>query len=42
LVDKEGRLRASVRVTVDDDPVDLDDACPPDTEVRLFPAMRGG
>ena len=42
LVDDAGALRPSVRVTVDGERVDLDDDCPPDAEVALFPAMRGG
>jgi len=42
LVDQEGALRPSVRVTVDGERVALDDDCPPDAEVALFPAMRGG
>ena len=42
LVDEGGRLRASVRVTVDGETAEGDDACPPDAEVRVFPAMRGG
>jgi molybdopterin converting factor small subunit len=42
LVDDGGRLRPSVRVTVDGERASLDDDCPPDAEVALFPAMRGG
>ena len=42
LVDCDGRLRPSVRVTVDGERVGLDDDCPSDAEVALFPAMRGG
>jgi molybdopterin synthase sulfur carrier subunit len=42
LVDPDGELRPSVRVTVDGDRAGLDDDCPPDAEVALFPAMRGG
>ena len=42
LVDDEGNLRASVRVTVDGETADGDDDCPPDAEVRVFPAMQGG
>jgi molybdopterin synthase sulfur carrier subunit len=42
LVDDAGDLRPSVRVTVDGDRAALDDDCPPDAEVALFPAMRGG
>lgn len=42
LVDDEGTLRPSVRVTVDGERAALDDDCPPDADVALFPAMRGG
>lgn len=42
LRDEDGSLRPSVRVTVDGDRADLDDDCPADAEVRVFPAMRGG
>lgn len=42
LVDEAGDLRPSVRVTVDGERATLDDDCPPDVEVALFPAMRGG
>lgn len=42
LVDPAGTLRASVRVTVDGERARLDDDCPPDADVALFPAMRGG
>lgn len=42
LRDEEGSLRPSVRVTVGGDRADLDDDCPADAEVRVFPAMRGG
>lgn len=42
LVDDGGDLRPSVRVTVDGERAALDDDCPPDATVALFPAMRGG
>ena len=42
LRDDDGALRPSVRVTVDGDRAALDDDCPADAEVRVFPAMRGG
>jgi len=42
LVDEAGDLRPSVRVTVDGERASLDDDCPPDADVALFPAMRGG
>jgi len=42
LVDGDGNLRPSVRVTVDGERAGLDDDCPPDADVALFPAMRGG
>ncbi|WP_458188792.1 ubiquitin-like small modifier protein 1 [Haladaptatus sp. NG-WS-4] len=35
-------LRPSVRLSVDGDRADLDDDCPPDAELTVFPAMRGG
>ncbi|QZX99172.1 ubiquitin-like small modifier protein 1 [Halobaculum rubrum] len=42
LSDGDGSLRPSVRVTVDGDRAAIDDDCPADAEVRVFPAMRGG
>jgi molybdopterin converting factor small subunit len=42
LVDPSGTIRPSVRVTVDGERAALADDCPPDAEVALFPAMRGG
>jgi molybdopterin converting factor small subunit len=42
LVDDDGDLRPSVRVTVDGDGADLAAPVPADAEVALFPAMRGG
>ncbi|MFB6102054.1 MAG: ubiquitin-like small modifier protein 1 [Haloplanus sp.] len=42
LTDEQGNLRPSVRVTVDGERATLDDDCPPDATVALFPAMRGG
>lgn len=42
LVDETGALRPSVRVTVNGERAAPDDDCPPDAEVALFPAMRGG
>ena len=42
LVDESGNLRPSVRVTVDGERAALDADCPPDADVALFPAMRGG
>ena len=42
LVDEAGDLRPSVRVTVDGERAALDEDCPPDADVALFPAMRGG
>ncbi|MFC6784737.1 ubiquitin-like small modifier protein 1 [Halobaculum halobium] len=42
LLDGSGSLRPSVRVTVDGDRASLDDTCPSGSEVRVFPAMRGG
>jgi molybdopterin converting factor small subunit len=42
LLDDEGEVRASVRVILDGENVDLDAACPDDAELQLFPAMQGG
>ena len=42
LVDDDGDLRPSVRVTVDGERVALEATCPADASVALFPAMRGG
>ncbi|MFB6302528.1 MAG: ubiquitin-like small modifier protein 1 [Haloferacaceae archaeon] len=42
ILDDDGDLRPSVRVTVDGERAPLDADCPPDAEVALFPAMRGG
>ena len=42
LVDEDGRLRPSVRVTVDGETADPADLVPADAEVGVFPAMRGG
>ncbi len=42
LYDESGTLRPSVRVMYDDERADFDDRCPPDAELKLFPAMRGG
>jgi molybdopterin synthase sulfur carrier subunit len=42
LVDEDGTIRPSVRVTVDGERAVLDDDCPPDAAVAVFPAMRGG
>jgi molybdopterin synthase sulfur carrier subunit len=42
LVDPDGMLRPSVRITVNGERAALDDDVMPDAEVALFPAMRGG
>ena len=42
LRDDGGDLRPSVRVAVDGETAGLGADCPPDAEVRLFPAVRGG
>lgn len=42
LVDDEGALRPSVRVTVDGETAAMDEEYPPDADVAIFPAMRGG
>lgn len=38
----DGTLAPSVRVAVDGESADLDDACPADAAVSVHPAMRGG
>lgn len=42
LFDESGTIRPSVRVMRGDEQVDFDADCPPDAELKLFPAMRGG
>lgn len=42
LLDDDGDVRPSVRVTCDGERVDLDDDCPRDATLQLFPAMAGG
>jgi molybdopterin converting factor small subunit len=42
LYDDDGQLRPSVRVAVDGGTAEGDTTCPPDAEVEIFPAMRGG
>ena len=42
LVDGDGALRPSVRVTVDGATAEADDPVPAAAEVGVFPAMRGG
>lgn len=42
LLDDDGTLRPSVRVTVNGESAELDDTVPSDAEVAVFPAMRGG
>lgn len=42
LFDDDGMLRASVRFHVDGERVHLEDRCPADAELTVFPAMRGG
>ncbi|TKR25967.1 ubiquitin-like small modifier protein 1 [Natronomonas salsuginis] len=42
VLDESGDVRTSVRVLVDGERADLDDACPPDARIQLFPAMQGG
>ena len=42
LVDCDGDLRGSVRVSVDGDRVAPDVPCPPDAALTIHPAMRGG
>lgn len=42
VLDDDGRVRPSVRVMVDGEGADLDDECPPDASLRVFPAMQGG
>lgn len=38
----DGHLRTSVRVSVDGERADLDDECPADAELTVFPAVQGG
>lgn len=38
----DGTLEPSVRVAVDGESVDVDDACPPDASLSVHPAMQGG
>jgi molybdopterin converting factor small subunit len=42
LVDEDGALRPSVRVTVGGEAAETGDTVPTDAEVGVFPAMRGG
>jgi molybdopterin converting factor small subunit len=42
VLDESGTVRSSVRVLVDGDRAELDDDCPPDARIQLFPAMQGG
>lgn len=38
----DGALRPSVRVMLDGTRAAMDDPCPADAEIALFPAMQGG
>lgn len=38
----DGDVRPSVRVMVDGERADLDDACSGNAELAIFPAMQGG
>jgi len=42
LVDCDGDLRGSVRVSVDGDRAAPDDPCPVDAALTIHPTMRGG
>jgi len=42
LYDEEGTVRPSVRVAVNGTRAELDDSCPSDATVSLFPAVQGG
>lgn len=42
LVDCDGGLRGSVRVTVNGDRAAADDPCPTAADLTIHPAMRGG
>ncbi len=42
LYTSDGQLRASVRLSVNGERVDLDDHCPADAELTVFPAVQGG
>lgn len=38
----DGRLQISARLSVNGDRVGLDDSCPADAELTVFPAVQGG
>jgi molybdopterin synthase sulfur carrier subunit len=38
----DGRLRSSARISVNGERVDVDDACPGDAELTVFPPVQGG
>jgi molybdopterin converting factor small subunit len=42
LLDDDGTLRPSVRITVDGESASMHEDCSPDAAVAIFPAMRGG
>ncbi|WP_435176417.1 ubiquitin-like small modifier protein 1 [Halorussus sp. AFM4] len=42
LYDDDDRVRSSVRVSVNGERADLDDGCPADAELTVFPAVQGG
>ncbi|GKZ14692.1 hypothetical protein HAL_25730 [Haladaptatus sp. T7] len=42
LFDDDGSLRTSARISVNGERVEVDDACPADAEVTVFPAVQGG
>lgn len=42
LLDSDGDLRPSVRVVRDGESLDMTEECPPDAQLQVFPAMRGG
>jgi molybdopterin converting factor small subunit len=42
ILDDDGDVRPSVRVSVDGEKTPLEGECPADAAVSVFPAMRGG
>lgn len=42
VLDENGEVRPSVRIMLDGERVDLENECPSDASLQLFPAMVGG
>ncbi|MEF8783044.1 MAG: ubiquitin-like small modifier protein 1 [Haloarculaceae archaeon] len=38
----DGELAPSVRISINGETTDLEEACPPDASLSIHPAMRGG